>query len=158
MELRIYCTNPSKWAWTLRWCNFSLHPQSWFTLRWRHNGRDGVSNHQPHDCLLNRLFSCKLNKTSKLRVTGLCVGTSPVTCEFPAQRASNAENVTIWWRHHESEYGRCLPLCKYFHVRIMGTVTFIWYIEHVWLKITINTWPMLHEIITQFRIYTFRTK
>ena len=25
-------------------------------LQWRHNGRDGVSNHQPHDCLLNRLF------------------------------------------------------------------------------------------------------
>ena len=40
-------------------------------------------------------------KTSKLRVTGLCVGTSPETGEFPAQRASNAENVSIWWRHHE---------------------------------------------------------
>ena len=26
------------------------------TLRWRHNGRDSVSNHQPHHCLLNRLF------------------------------------------------------------------------------------------------------
>ena len=26
------------------------------SLRWRHNGRDGVSNHQPHDCLLNYLF------------------------------------------------------------------------------------------------------
>ena len=24
------------------------------TLQWRHNERDGVSNHQPHDCLLNR--------------------------------------------------------------------------------------------------------
>ena len=40
-------------------------------------------------------------KTSKLRVTGLCVGNSPVTGEFPAQRDSNAENVSIWWRHHE---------------------------------------------------------
>ena len=40
-------------------------------------------------------------KTSKLRVTGLCEGNSPVTDEFPAQRAaSNAENVSIWWRHH----------------------------------------------------------
>ena len=27
-----------------------------FSLRWRHNGGDSVSNHQPHDCLLNRLF------------------------------------------------------------------------------------------------------
>ena len=26
------------------------------SLRWRHNERDSVSNHQPHDCLLNRLF------------------------------------------------------------------------------------------------------
>ena len=25
-------------------------------LRWRHNGGDSVSNHQPNDCLLNRLF------------------------------------------------------------------------------------------------------
>ena len=39
-------------------------------------------------------------KTSKLRVTGLCAGNSPVTGEFPTQRASSAENVSIWWRHH----------------------------------------------------------
>ena len=37
---------------------------------------------------------------SKLRVTGLCAGNSPVTGEFPAQMASNAENISIWWRHH----------------------------------------------------------
>ena len=39
-------------------------------------------------------------KTSKLRVTGLCAVNSPVTGEFPAQMASNAENVSIWRRHH----------------------------------------------------------
>ena len=69
-------------------------------LHWRHNERGGVSNHQPNDCLLNRLFRRRSKKTSKLRVTGLCAGNSPVTGEFPAQRASNAENVSIWWRHH----------------------------------------------------------
>ena len=42
------------------------------------------------------------NKTSKLRVTSLCVGNSPGTGEFPAQMASNAENFSIWWRHHVS--------------------------------------------------------
>ena len=141
---------------------------SCFTLQWCHNDRHGVSNHQPHDYLLNRLFtnqrkhqspgsltfvrgfhrrpvSCgcdticgKLHregnvvflhysgvitslkaslirnvsniystvcsrtskKTSKLRITGLCEGNSPVTGEFPAQRASNAEKVSFWWRHH----------------------------------------------------------
>ena len=71
-------------------------------LQRRHNGRDGVSNHQPYDCLLNRLFRRRSKKTSKLRVTGLCAGNSPVTGEFPAQMASNAENVSIWWRHHGS--------------------------------------------------------
>ena len=70
------------------------------TLRWRHNGSDSVSNHQTYDCLLNRLFKCRSKKTSKLRVTGLCVGNSAGTGEFPAQMASYAENVSIWWRHH----------------------------------------------------------
>ena len=60
-------------------------------LRWRHNGCDSISNHQPHDCLLNRLFRRRSKKTPKLRVTGLCVGNSPGTGELPAQRASNAE-------------------------------------------------------------------
>ena len=71
------------------------------TLHWRHNGHDGVSNHQPHDCLLNRLFRYRSKKTSKLCATGLCTGKSPVTGEFPAQMVSNAENVCNWWRHHE---------------------------------------------------------
>ena len=73
-------------------------------LQWRRNGRDGVSNYQPNDCLFNRLFRRRSKKTSKLRVTGLCVGNSPGTGEFPAQRASNAENDSIWWRHHAYEY------------------------------------------------------
>ena len=71
------------------------------SLQWRHNERDGVSNHQPHDCLLNGLFKPQIKETSKLRVTGLCEGKSPGTGEFPAQRVSNAENVSIWWRHHD---------------------------------------------------------
>ena len=60
-------------------------------LQWRQNGHDGISNHQPHDCLLNRLFRCWPKKTSKLSVAGLCV----VTGEFPAQRASNAEQFPL---------------------------------------------------------------
>ena len=40
------------------------------TLQWRHNERDGVSNHQPHDCLLKRLLRRKSKKTSKLPTRG----------------------------------------------------------------------------------------
>ena len=76
------------------------------SLRWRHNGHDSVSNHQPHGCLLNRLFRRRSKKTSKFRVTGLCVGNSPGTGEFPAQMASNADNVSIWSRHHVRDLSR----------------------------------------------------
>ena len=71
-----------------------------FPFLWRYNGRDGVSNHQPHDCLLSRLFRRISKKTSKPRVTCLCAGNSPATGEFPSQMACYAENASIWWRHH----------------------------------------------------------
>ena len=74
--------------------SYTRQPGHWdcksIPLQWRHNGRNNVSNHQPHDCLLNRLFRRRSKKTSKLRVTGLCAG----------KMASYAENVSIWWRHH----------------------------------------------------------
>ena len=80
-----------------------LQQKLFITLRWSHHDRDGVSNRQPHNCLLNHLFRRRSKKTSKLHVTGLCAGNSPVTGEFPAQRASNAENVSIWWCHHKHD-------------------------------------------------------
>ena len=70
------------------------------SLHWRHKERDGVSNHQPHDCSLNPLFRRRSKKTSNLRVTGLCGAHSPVTGEIPAQWASYEENVSIPWRYH----------------------------------------------------------
>ena len=86
---------------SIAWSIFRVGPgfESW-SLQWRHNERDGISSHQPHDCLLHRLFGRRSKNTSKLRVTGLCAGNSPGTGEFPAQRASDAENVSIWWHHH----------------------------------------------------------
>ena len=71
------------------------------SLQLRHNGLDGVSNHQSHDCLPNCLFRNRWTKTSKLRVSGLCAGNSPVTGEFHAQMASYAEDVSLWWSHHD---------------------------------------------------------
>ena len=66
------------------------------SLRWRYNGRDSVSNHQPHDCLLNRLFRRRSKKTSKLRVTGLCAHKWPVTRKmFPF------DDVIMWYSNHQ---------------------------------------------------------
>ena len=69
-------------------------------LQWRHNEHGSVSNHRRIGCLFKLLFSCRPKKISKLRATGLCVRNPPVTVGFPSQRASNAENVSIWWSVH----------------------------------------------------------
>ena len=52
-------------------------------LQWRRNDHNDVWTHQPHGCLLNRLFRRRSKKTSKLRVTGLCVGNSPGPVNSP---------------------------------------------------------------------------
>ena len=88
----IYCTSDP------------FHKRFALTLQWRHNERGCISNHQPHDCLTNRLFRRRSKKTSQLHVTGLCAGNSPVSSEFHAQRACNAENVSIWWRHQGIQF------------------------------------------------------
>ena len=44
------------------------------SLQWRHNGHYGFSNHQPYDCLFNRLFRRRSKKASKFRVTGFVRG------------------------------------------------------------------------------------
>ena len=98
-----------------------LRTQKCLSLQWRHNGRDGVSNHQPRDWLLNRLFRRRPNKTSKLRVTGLCTGNSTVTGEFPAKMASNAEYVSIGWRHHACVPFSCAIIARTFGIDITRT-------------------------------------
>ena len=74
------------------------------SLRWRHNDHDCVSNHQPYDCLLNRLFRRKSKKTSKLRVTGLCVGNSPGPVNSPhkgpvTRKMFPFDDVIMWYNH-----------------------------------------------------------
>ena len=86
---------------------YACEPDS---LQWRHNGRNSVSNHQPHDCLLNRLFRRWSKNTSKLRVTGLCAGNSPGTGEFqhkwPVTRKMFPFDDVIMW----PGYGVCYYL------------------------------------------------
>ena len=115
MTFRIHCMYRKYGSWTLESIIKSGKPSGIASetsaqgqgnqSQWRHNS---VSNHQPLDCLLNRLFRRRSKKTSKLRVTGLCAGNSPGTGEFPAQMASYAENVSIWWRYHAHELCPCI--------------------------------------------------
>ena len=68
-------------------------------LQWRHNQHDGVSNYSS----VTICFTQPFIQAQTLRVFGLCEGNSPATGEVPAQRASNAQNVSIWRRHHEPQ-------------------------------------------------------
>ena len=115
------------------------------TLRWRHNGRNGVSNYQPHHCLRNRLFRPRSKKTSKFRDTGVCMGNSPVTGEFPAQRASNAENASIWWRHHESNCSQYWTMnCRPQRDKSNG-LAFMWIKNSVyWIYFAKNTYNQVY--------------
>ena len=87
--------------------------QYFFALQGCHNGRDGISNHQPRLCLLNRWFRRRSKKALKPRVTGLCEGNSPVIGKFPAQMTINVEKVSIWWRHHGQQMKGILPLQQF---------------------------------------------
>ena len=73
-------------------------------LQWRHNGRDGVSNHGRLDGLLKRLFRRRSKKSSKLRVSGLCEGNSPVTGQFPHRGPVGQKMFPFLWRHHISDH------------------------------------------------------
>ena len=82
----------------------------------------------------------KSKNTPKLRVTGLCAGNSPVTGEFPAQRASNAENVSIWWRHHDKKlyesFHQCIPYKVYPPGDILEPAqTVVVYINTLWRSV-----------------------
>ena len=86
------------------------------SLQWRHNERVCVPNHLT--IVYSTVYSShRSKKTSELRVTGLSAGNSPVTGEIPAQMASYAENVSIWWRHNvvAVEYHQCCKTLNVWH-------------------------------------------
>ena len=100
----------------LRSCNKRNTGNRLLPLQWRHNECDGISNHQPNACLLNRLLRHRSKKTSKFYVTSLSEGNSAMTGEFPAYRASNAENVDFIMTNFGSS------------IRVYHVSDLIWYI------------------------------
>ena len=112
-------------------------------LRWRHNERAGVSNHQPHDYLLNRVFRRRSKKISKLRVTGRGIHRVPVNSphKWPVTRKmypfddvimlkvsahSNSWATRIMWESFQR--------CNAYHGDVMAWKRFLHY------------WPFVKEI------------
>ena len=75
------------------------HKGVFVTLQWRHNEIDGVWNRQPHDCLLNRSFTRRSTKASKLRVTGLCVEFTDAKLRKQIQIPGKCAPITALMQH-----------------------------------------------------------
>ena len=109
------------------------------SLQWRHYGHDSVSNHQPRDCLLNRLFRRRSKKTSKPRVTGLCVGNSPGPVNSPHKRSLTRkmfpfDDVIMWIKACSKTYGMNRPVCldahNYLLTRLFWRLILLSYFQH----------------------------
>ena len=108
------------------------------TLQWRHNERDGVSNHRRRHCLLNRWFWCRSTKTSKLCITGLCAGNSPVIGEFSAKKGQEHGKcfhlmTSSWvyensWIYNTGSY-RNISKCDQIHVQNSLTPLKFWHVS-----------------------------
>ena len=98
---------------------------SW-TLQWRHNGRDGVSNHQPRFGY-STFIQAQIKENIKAPCHWSLCGNSPVTGEFPTQKVSNAEYASIWWRHHGSlTNAPCIYGHQWFEIRFRWTCGIGW--------------------------------
>ena len=103
--------------------------------------------------LFHRLLRRRSTKTSKLHVTGLCDGNPPVTGEFPSQRASNAEDVSIWWRHHEVIFNHNLAKFSSFVTPISR-----WYCSDILPYFVLNfkaIWQLKNDLLANWNFARF---
>ena len=135
---------------------FMMRKYIYLTLQWRHNELDGVSDHHYHDYLLNRLFTDQRKHQSPSSLA-FFVGNSPVTGEFTAQMASNAETVhlmTSSWASTQRNEHITLPgsdTCRHVQRKCLWPKTFLRYIElpmlFLFLEVTLmpvfNYWSAL---------------
>ena len=116
LYLCIYHLNLPYSAWLIRWYSGN-HTVVSLTVTENHYSNfilsaKATQNNWRLGCLLMRLFRRRSMRTSKPHVTGLCERNPPVTDGFPSQRASNAENVSIWRHHDMGENDHCQTTAK----------------------------------------------
>ena len=105
-------------------------------LQLRHNERDDVSNYQPQNCLLNRLFRRRSKKTSKLRITGLCVGNS--LANSLVTTGLSAMLALVKWIHcWLVDYLQCWP-----PVRLI----------HWWLMVSLHRVPVMWKVFPSHKV------
>ena len=73
---------------------------------------------------------------------------SPIAREFPAQMASNAENVSIWWRHHDMAYQNTTKPYTFY---VIDTPYGVVGIVHYWLRLWLANCK--HELQNKIDIF-----
>ena len=129
------------------------------TLHLRHNDHDGVSNHQPHGCLLHSLFKAQIKENIKaLRHWPLC-GEFTGIGEFPAQRASYAEKVSIWWRHHVLFQDQCDNRGQRQHRGVLRNImaNFIYKKKYINTSIITNTYNFVFRFHNVMKMHSMAT-
>ena len=90
-------------------------------LQWRHNVRDGVSNHRRLDFLLNRLFGHRSMKTSKLRVMAFVRGIHRWTVNSPHKgpvtRTFFHWMTSLCWGHKSAHLVQLIYFCVLWNVK-----------------------------------------
>ena len=100
----------------------------WFNFSSRTHYNDVIMSVPNYQLFTQPFIQVQIKETSKLCVTGLCWGNSAVTGEVPVQRASNAENASIWWRHHARDWIPHFKNEKDFEEHFIRT-------QHIWRQI-----------------------
>ena len=139
---------PNRSNFTLKTVLYGLWLNSVCSLQC-HNELNGVSNHQPHHCLLKHLFRRRSKKTSKLSVTGLCVGNSRVTGEFPhkgpvTQKMLPFDDLIIFLCEYFHCVLHCLPLSAIVYTAILLCLTYLCLVRSDVIMIFKQTTQVIH--------------
>ena len=79
----------------------SLVLGQWYALQWRHDKCDRVSNRRRLHCLLNCWSGADQRKHRSSASLAFVREIHRLQVGSPHKKASNAENISIWWRHHD---------------------------------------------------------
>ena len=88
-------------------------------------------------------FGIEQRKHQSSALQAPCEGNPPVTGGFPSQRASNAENVSIWWRHHVHHcWGHRGCILTFYSNHLQSFFFQITYkhIYHLYISVPLFTW------------------
>ena len=104
------------------------------SLQWRHIRHDGVWNHQPQDCLLNRLFRRRSKKTSKLLVTGFVRGIHRWPVNSPhkgpvTRKMFPFDDVILYWTWKCHHFMKKIVTAE---PEVVNMTTFIWDNDGSW--------------------------